>query len=177
MGLLKFLIFSKIFRKTPNGLFSFLNFCNRMDVKKSQRAPLSQLSALCCEFSKEIVFVLKVGFLNASTLYPICFFFQRPVFFLCDFFLICFHRSRPQFLPETKRFASIKGCSRFSALCDLPETVIKRFSKKKFLNCLFFEMCSFEIDEFFAVSSWEEWFSRLMRIPSGIFEAVKLMKF
>ena len=43
--------------------------------------------------------------------------------------LICFHRSPPQFLLKMKRFASIKDCSRFSALCDLLEP-FKIFFKK-----------------------------------------------
>ena len=37
-----------------------------------------------------------------------------------------------QFLQETKRFANVEDSSRFSALCDLPETFIKEFRNKKF---------------------------------------------
>ena len=81
--------------------FSVLTFCNKMDVKKSQT-----------DFSKGIISVLKLGFLRPSTLCPI--FFSMTSVFMRVFFLICFHRSSPQFLPETKR-------SRFSALCDFTE--------------------------------------------------------
>ena len=45
MGLLKFLIFSKLFLRLRRVPFIFLKFCNRMDVKKSQM-PLLQFSAL-----------------------------------------------------------------------------------------------------------------------------------
>ena len=37
-----------------------------------------------------------------------------------------FTEAPPQFLPETKHFASFKD-SRFSALCDLPETIKQNF--------------------------------------------------
>ena len=49
--------------------------------------------------------------------------FKRPVFFLCDFLKICFTEAPPQFLPEPKHFARVKDSSRFSALCDLPDTI------------------------------------------------------
>ena len=86
---------------------------------------------------------------------------------------ICFTEAPPQFLPETKRFARVKDSSRFSALCDLPETIKSIFEKfrKKFLNFVFKKNFVF----WFPVG--QEWFSRLMRIPSGILGAVKLMKF
>ena len=42
---------------------------------------------------------------------------------------ICFTEAPPQFLPETKRFAKVKDSSRFSALCDLPETIKSIFEK------------------------------------------------
>ena len=45
-------------------------------------------------------------------------FFQRPVFFICDFFNFFSSKSTPQFLPKMKRFATVKDSSRFSALCD-----------------------------------------------------------
>ena len=88
---------------------------------------------------------------------------------------ICFTEAPPQFLPETKRFARVKDSSRFSALCDLPETIKSIFEKfrKKFLNFLFF----FKKKCFLLFPVGQEWFSRLMRIPSGILGAVKLMKF
>ena len=56
------------------------------------------------------------------------------------FFKIGFHRSPPQFLLETKGFASIKDYSRFSATYRRPSS--KNFFSKKFLNFLFFEKFS-----------------------------------
>ena len=51
----------------------------------------------------------------------------------------------PQFLQETKRFASVKDSSRVSALCDLQETFIEKkfreISKKIFLNFLWKVFC------------------------------------
>ena len=79
MRLLKIRIFFENFSKSPNGPPSFfLKYRKRMDVKKSQRTPLSQFSALW-DFSKVIIFVLKLGFLKPSTLYPI-FFSKTGVF-------------------------------------------------------------------------------------------------
>ena len=77
--------------------------------------------------------MLKLGFVGSGTQYPIfvvlkdrCFFYA---FFYATFLKICFTEAPPQFLPETKRFARVKDSSRFSALCDLPET-IKNFVEK-----------------------------------------------
>ena len=76
-----------------------------------------------------------------------------------------------------KRFASIKDCSRFSALCDLPETFKKFFEKFRifFLIFLFFFKC-FRLREmgFLLFPVGEQWFSRFMRIPSGIFWRCKI---
>ena len=94
--------------------------------------------------------MLKLGFLRSGTLYPV-FVVLKDRFFLCDFFVkICFTEAPPQFLPETKRFARVKDSSRFSALCDLPETskrifenffpqfsVFKGFSLRKMGFCCF----------------------------------------
>ena len=88
---------------------------------------------------------------------------------------ICFTEAPPQFLPETKRFARVKDSFRFSALCDLPETIksiLEKFRKNSSFFCFFLKKNCFLL---FPVG--QEWFSRLMRIPSGILGAVKLMKF
>ena len=68
-----------------------------------------------------------------------------------------------------KRFASIKDCSRFSALCDLPETFFKKISKNfDFFPYfpVFSKMFPVERDGFLLFLFGEEWFSRFMRIPS-----------
>ena len=67
-------------------------------------------------------FVIKLGFL--STLYP-NFDFIGPVFFPCDFFIICFLSKRPHLVLETKHFASkqnswfVSSCGKsdFRVLC------------------------------------------------------------
>ena len=101
------------------------------------------------------------------------FLLKTGVFSMRLFKKIVFTEAPPQFLRETKRFASVKDSSRFSALCDLPETI-----KKFFLNFVFF-LKGFPLRKmgFLLFPVMEEWFSRCMRIPSGIFGAVKLMKF
>ena len=83
-------------------------------------------------FFKMNIFCLEIRFSQAqhATFET---FFQRPAFFLCDFFLICFHRNEnlsPQFLLKTKRFASPKGSLPFSALCDLRRPSSKSFPEK-----------------------------------------------
>ena len=77
--------------------------------------------------------------------------------------------SAPQFLPETKRFASVKDSSRFSALCDLPEAIKKISHFSHFL--FFFKKKGFSLRKmgFLLFSVRQKWFSRLMRIPSGTF--------
>ena len=163
-----------------------------MDVKKSQRTPLSQFSALW-DFSKVIIFVLKLGFLRPSTLYPI--FFQRPVFFICDFFNFFFIEVSPQFLPKMKRFATLKDSSRFSALCDFKKIagdLQKNFSKifwknfGKFLKIQ--KKFSFNFLFVCKVFRWGRWvfccfqlgkngFRDLCPSLRVFFGAVKLMKF
>ena len=85
---------------------------------------------------------------------------------------ICFTEAPPQFLPEAKRFARVKDSSRFSALCDLPETIESIFEKfrKKFLNFLFF----FKKKMFFAVSSWARMVFETYAYPFGYFRRCKI---
>ena len=75
-------------------LLKILIFCflKIFQVKKISKCPLLQFSALW-DFSNRIIFVLKLGFLRPSTLYPIFVFFKDRCFFYATFFLICFHRS------------------------------------------------------------------------------------
>ena len=104
---------------------------------------------------------------------------QHVIFFLCDFFSDFFSSKPPQFLPETKRFASIKDCSRFSPLCDLPETLIlKLFRKKYFLNFLFFERFLIEKVVFFCCFHLEKYGFRDLCVSLRVFfGAVNLIKF
>ena len=121
-------------------------------------------------------FCLKIGFFQAQhAMSDFCFFFKDRCFY-ASFFLICFHRSSPQFLLETKRFASIKNCSRFSALRFTGDLQLKNFSKNDFFfNFLFFFKC-FRLRKmgFLLFPVEEEWFSRYMRIHSGIFWRCKI---
>ena len=58
-------------------------------------------------------------------------FFHDRRFLQVTFFYFAFIKL-PQFLPETKRFANIQDSLWFSALCDLPETFLKKFSENFF---------------------------------------------
>ena len=118
-------------------------------------------------------FCLKIGFSEAQHAISQLFFLS-PAFFLCYFFLMFSSKPPPQFLLKMKRFASIKGCSRFSALCDLPETFFKKFFEKfrifPYFSVFFFKKC-FRLRkmDFLLFPVGKEWFSRFMRIPSGSF--------
>ena len=153
--------------------FIFFLFCKRMDVKKISKCPLLQFSALW-DFSNRIIFVLKIGFLRPSMLYPI-FVFLRPPFFLCDFSNL-FSSKPPQFLLETKRLRAqitVQGFRHY-ATCRRPSS--KKFSKIFFLNFLFFKGLRLRKMGFLLFPVGEEFFSRFMGIPFGFF-GVKLMKF
>ena len=166
---LKFLIFFENFLlKTPKSPPSiFWNFATEWMLKNLKGSPLSQFPALW-HFSKGIIFVLKLGFLRPGTLYPIFVVLKDRCFFYATFLKMCFTEAPAQFLPETKRFARVKDFSRFSALCDLPET-IKYIFEKFFFNFLFFKGLSLRKMGFLLFLVGEELFSSLMRIFSGIF--------
>ena len=70
---------------TPEGpLQFFFKIYNGMDVKKSQRAHLLQFLAL--RFFKRNNFRFEIRFSQAQhAISDFLFFFERPVFFLCDF--------------------------------------------------------------------------------------------
>ena len=99
--------------------------------------------------------------------------------FLSDFFSNLFSSKLPLiFFLETKCFASIKDCWRFSALCDLPETFIRKFFN---ISKMIFPQLSVFLKGFrlrklgiLLFPAGEEWFSRFMRIPSGIFWRSKI---
>ena len=103
-------------------------------------------------FFKMSNFCLEIRFSQAQHAISDFCFFLKTDFFLRDFFQFVFIEAPPQFLLETKGFASIKKCSRVSAVCDLPETIIEKISKNFdlfFLNFLFFERFSVEKDGVF----------------------------
>ena len=167
--------FANSFNVPEGSPFIFL-FCKRMDVKKISKCPPFTVFGIV-RFFKSNNFCLKIRFSQAQhAISDFCFFLKTAVFFLCDFFSNLFSSKPPQFLLETKRFASIKHCSRFSALCDLPETFIIKFSKILFLNFLIFKGLRLRKMGFLLFPVGEELFSRFMVILSGFF-GVKLMKF
>ena len=183
MRLLKFsfFVFRKFFERLQTVSLQFFEILQQNGCLKISKGPPLQFSALW-DFSKGIIFVLKLGFLRPSTLYPIFVFFKRPVFFLCGFFKFYFHRSPPQFSQETKLFTRVKESSTFSALCDLPET----FFKKIFENFRNF----FLIFVSWKIFRWEWWFFCCFQLGLGkngfrdlcvslrvLFGAVKFMKF
>ena len=149
-----------------------------MDVKKISRCPPFTVSGIV-RFFKSINFCPKIRFSRAQhAISDFCFFKDR-CFFYATFFSNLFSSKTPQFLLETKRFVSIKHCSRFSALCDLPETFIKKLFEKFFSSifCFFLKGLRMRKMGFLLFPIGEELFSRFMGIPSEFFGAVKLIKF
>ena len=136
MRLLKILIFCFFFAKFFKSRFNFLKFCNRMDVKKISKCPPFTVFGIVT-FFKSNNFCLKIRFSQAQ--HAVSDFLNKDrCFFYATFFSNLFLSKPPQFLLETKLFASIKHCSRFSALCDLPETFIKKFFEKfRFFSSIF----------------------------------------
>ena len=84
-------LFSKFF-KCPQRVFLsfFLKFCNRMDVKKSQRVPLFTVSGIVT-FFKRNNFRVKIVFSGPARYIRFFTRVKRPVFFLCNFFKNLFH--------------------------------------------------------------------------------------
>ena len=179
MRLLKFIFLSKIFQRLQRFPPSiFLKFCNRMLVKKSQRAPSTVFGIV--RMFKMNNFRLKIRFSEAQ--HAISEFFWRPAFFLCYFFLSCFHRSPPpQFLLKMKRFGSIKGLLKVFGTMRLTGDLFQK-NFRKISNFFpyfsaFLKMFPVEKDGFFVVSSWKNGFRDLCVSLRVLFGAVKLMKF
>ena len=129
-----------------------------------------------------MIFVLKLGFLRSGTVYPIFVVLKDRCFFYATFLKICFTEAPPQFLPETKSFARVKDSSRFSALCDLPETIKNIFEKFRIFSSIVYFFNGFSLRKmvFFAVFSWGRIVFETYAYPFGYFLAlyiVKLMKF
>ena len=126
-----FVFFSIFFEDSKESPFNFSKFCNRMGIKKSQRVPSFTVFGIV-RFYKRNNFRVKISRFSQAqhAISDFCFFYKkRPVFFYATFFKICFTEAPPQFLPETKSFARVKDSSRFSPLCDLPETIKNIFEK------------------------------------------------
>ena len=93
--------------------------------------------------------------------------FFRDRRFSMRLFSNLFSASPPQFLLETKRFASIKDSSGFSVLCNLPETV------KKIIRKMFCFLKGFRLRKFFFAG--ENGF-RVLSVSFGYFWRCKIDK-
>ena len=121
-------------------------------------------------------FCLKIRFSQAQhAMSDFC--FQRPVFF-CEFFSNLFSSKLPSIFTRNETFCEHKELLKvFSTVRFTGDLQLKNFSKNDaifLIFCFFFKLFSVEKDGF---PVGEELFSRSMRIPSGVFGAVKLMKF
>ena len=74
-------------------------------------------------FFKRNNFRHKIRFSQAQHAISDFVFWKTSVFSMRLFKNLSLLEAPPQFLQETKRFARVKDSSRFSALCDLPETI------------------------------------------------------
>ena len=95
------------------------------------------------------------------------------------FLKFVFTEAPPQFLPETKSFAIVKDSSRFSAPCDLPETIKNIFEKfRKLFSSIFCFLKVFRIERcvFCCFQLGKNGFRDLCVSLRVFFGAVKLMK-
>ena len=97
-------------------------------------------------------------------------FFLKTGVFSMRLFLICFHRSTPSIFTRNEAFCEHKGLLKVFGIMPLTGDL----RRKKFLKFFFLKFLYFW--KVFGWGSWillfpvgEEWFSRFMRIPSGIF--------
>ena len=169
------LIFENFLMSPKGPPFIFLIYCNRTNVKKFQRVSSFRF------FGTMRLLKFRIFFEIFSKKKTFGVFYMR----LFQFFFI---EVPPQFLPKMKRFMTVKDSSRFSALCDFKKIAcdlqkyfskifwknFEKTSKNIFLQFSFFKRFSVEEGRFFAVFSWEEWFSRLVPIASGIFWRCKI---
>ena len=135
-----------------------------MDVKKSQRVPSFTVFGIVT-FLKRNNFPVKIRFYQVRhAISDFC--FKRPVLFLCDFFKNSFHRTPLNFCQKRNVVRELRTPQGFRHYATYRRPS-KIFSKNFFLIFLFFE--GFSLRKMFFFCFQEEWFSRLMRILSGIF--------
>ena len=138
-----------------------------MGIKKSRRVPSFTVFGIV-RFYKGNSFRVKISRFSQvqHAISDFCFFI---VFFVSPKPLLNFCRKR-----KVLRELRTQGFRHYATY----RRPSKIFLKKFFLIFLFFfKGFSLRKMVFLLFSVGEEWFSRLMRIPSGIFGAVKLMKF
>ena len=141
-----------------------------------------------CEIFQSNNFCLKVRFSQAQ--HAISDFFSKTGVFHMRLFQFSFHRSPPSIFTKNETFCDSKGLVKVSGTmrlqknCRCPskkffENILEKFrkifEKKISFNFLFF-FKGFPLRKmgFLLFSVGEEWFSRLMPIPSGIFWRCKI---
>ena len=99
-----FLFFEIFFiKESKESPFNFLKFCNRMDVKKSQRVPSFTVSGIVT-FFKRNNFRAKIRFSQVRHAISDSCCFKRPVFFLFDFFRNLFRLSPSSIFARNETF-------------------------------------------------------------------------
>ena len=127
-----------------------------------------------CEIFRNNFFVLKLGFLSPSTLYPILFLFHRPAFFYAMFFLIVFIEV-PSIFNRNETFCEHKGLLRTLDTMRLTGDLCIRKIILQFFN---FEWFSIEKGGLFLLFPVGENGFRVLCVSfRAFFGAVKLMKF
>ena len=95
--------FQKIFNVPKASSFQFFDILQQNECYKILKGSLSHFSALCdlAETSKKSK---KFGNFFSHFLVLKDRFFKRPIFFLCDFLKICFHRSPCSIFTRNETF-------------------------------------------------------------------------
>ena len=170
-------MFSKSFQSLKGSHSFFWNFATEWMLKNLKGPPFTVFGIV--RFFEMNNFCLKIRFSQAQHAISEFCFLKTGFFSMLLFSNLFSSKPPPQFLLKMKRFGSIKDCSRFSTLCDLPETFFKNFFRKisNFFPdfCFFLKKC-FRLRKmgFLLFPVGEEWFSRFLRIPSGIFWRCKI---
>ena len=140
-----------------------------MDVQKSQRPPFTVFGIV--RFFKSNNFCPKIRFSQAQ--HPISDFFSRLVFFCYFFFKKCFHRSPSLIFTRSETFCERKGLFKVFGTMRLTGELQKKIRIfHTFLG--FFKGFPLRKMFFLLFPVGEEWFSRLMRILSGLFWRCKI---
>ena len=152
----------------------FLKFCNRMDVKKFQRAPFTVFGIV--KFFKMNNFSLKIIFSQAQhAMSDFCFFFQRAVFFLCDLFSNLFSSKPPSIFTRNETFCEHEGLLNVFGTMRLAGGLHQKSFSKNFEN--FFLLFFVEKDGFCCFQLGKNGFRDLCVLhPRVFFGVVKLMK-
>ena len=144
-----------------------------MFKKISKGAPFTVFGIV--KFSKCIIFVLKLGFLRPSTLYPnFVFFLTTGVFSMRLFFYFVFIEA-PSISTRNETFFEHKGLLKVFGTLRLTGDLRQKNFREISKNLFSVFMKCFRLRKIFLLFPvGEEWFSRFMRIPSGIFWRCKI---